>query len=133
MLRIEFKTDSESSIGRGAVLYRQHFAARMAVLLEGMATAVEDKLPAARTLRVTEGWRPVREPGKRDLHTEYRAFDFTIEFLPGIRALPDEYRAVAERCRELVGDANYDFEVHGEGTNLHIHAEFDPKPSRGVV
>lgn len=132
-LRIEFKTDAESSIGRGAVLYRQHFLPRMQVLLEGMARATEERLPAARTLRVTEGWRPQREAGRRDLHTELKAFDFTIEFIRGIRATLEEYQRVAEYCRELVGDANYDFLVHGEGSNLHIHAEFDPKPTKGVA
>jgi hypothetical protein len=127
MLRIEFKTDPESAIGRGAVLYRKHFEPHMAILLEGMAAAVEDRLPAAKTLRVTEGWRPVREPGKRDLHTELRAFDFTIEYIRNIRATLDEYRTVAEHCRAIVGDADYDFLVHGEDSNLHIHAEYDPK------
>jgi hypothetical protein len=132
-LRIEFKTDEESSIGRGAVIYRQHFLPIMLPLFEGMARATEEKLPAARTLRVTEGWRPQRTPGKRDLHTEMKALDFTIEFIRGIRATLEEYRRVAEHCRGIVGDADYDFFVHGEGSNLHIHAEYDPKPQKGVA
>lgn len=132
-LRIEFKTDAESAIGRGAVLYRSHFSPRMAKLVEGMAMATEELLSRAKTLRVTEGWRPPRVKGVRDLHSELRAFDFTIEFMPGIRATIDEYRRVAEKCRAIVGDADYDFLVHGEGSNLHVHAEFDPKPQKGVA
>lgn len=132
-LRIEFKTDAESSIGRGAVLYRSHFTPIMARLVHGMATATEEVLPRAKVLRVTEGWRPPREKGVRDLHSELRAFDFTIEFLPGVRAIIEEYRRVAEKCRAIVGDADYDFLVHGEGTNLHVHAEYDPKPQKGVA
>lgn len=127
MIRIIFKTDAESSIGRGAVMYRAHFQPRMAMLIEAMAQSVEDIFPAAQVLRVTEGWRPQRQRGRRDLHTELRALDFTVEFPSGTRATSGEYARVTEQCRSLVGDANYDFEVHGEGLNLHIHAEYDPK------
>lgn len=132
-LRIQFKTDKESSIGRGAVLYRSHFTPIMAKLVHGMAAATEEILPRAKMLRVTEAWRPPQVKGVRDLHSELRAFDFTIEFLPGIRALEEEYRRVAEKCRAIVGDADYDFLVHGVGSNLHIHAEHDPKPQKGVA
>lgn len=132
-VRIIFKTDAESGVNRGAITYRQHFEPRMAKLLEGMARAVEEKLPAAKVLRVTEGYRPQRVAGQRDRHTDLCAFDFTIEFIQAIRATEDEYKRVAEHCRKLVGDADYDFLVHGEGAGLHIHAEYDPHPQTGVA
>lgn len=125
-LRIIVKDDRDSTIGRGGVLYREHFAPRMAKLIEGMAKSTEFVLPKARTLRVTEGWRPQRVPGRRDAHTELKAFDFTIEFPDGRRATTDEYIRVAENTRAAVGDGEYDFEVHGDLSNLHIHAEYDP-------
>lgn len=132
-LRIVLKTDVESTIQRGAVLHREHFEPRMARLIEGVAKATEELLSHAQVLCVTEGWRPQRDPKKRDLHTQLRALDFTIRFIRGIRATEDEYKRVAERARTIVGDAEYDFECHGEGTGFHIHGEFDPKPERGIA
>lgn len=126
-LRIIVKDDRDSSIGRGGVLRREHFDPRMARLVEAVARATETLLPHAIVLFITEGWRPSIRPEGRDLHTELRAFDFTIEFIRRIRAIENEYELVARDARAIVGDAEYDFQVHGEGSNMHIHAEFDPK------
>lgn len=126
-LRIIVKDDRDSSLGRGGYLVREHFEPRMAVLVEAIAKATEYHLPEARTLRITEGWRPQRDPHRRDLHTLLRAFDFTISYPSGGRASMAEYTLVANEARATVGDHQYDFEVHGEGLGLHIHAEFDPR------
>lgn len=125
-LRIIVKDDRDSSVGRGGYLLPEHFAPRMAKLVEATTKSVEWLLPKARVLRITEGWRSQRSPTRRDAHSELRAFDFTIEFTGGQRATFEEYHQVAEHTRKIVGDAEYDFLVHGEGSNLHIHAEFDP-------
>lgn len=125
--RATVKTDAQSTIGRGAVLYREHFEPPMARLTAAIIRAAERLLPSSQVM-LTEGWRPQREPGRRDLHTELAAIDYTI-WLPTLkrRATTAEYRAVAEAARAEVGDAEYDFLVHGVGLNEHIHAERDPK------
>lgn len=127
-LRIIVKTDYESGTGRGAVLYRQHFEPRMAKLTAAIAEATAELLPEAIHLRMTEGYRPPRVAGKRDKHSTMEAIDYTVVFTGGRRASFEQYSKVAERARALVGDAEYDFLVHGEVSNgsLHIHAEYDP-------
>lgn len=126
-LRIIVKDDRDSAVGRGGYLLPEHFAPHLSKLVEATARSVESILPSARILRITEGWRPQRNPSRRDAHAELAAFDFTVEFAGGQRATFDEYRRVAERTRQTVGDAAYDFLVHGDGSNLHIHAEHDPR------
>lgn len=126
-MRIIFKDDRDSSIGRGAWVCSEHFDPVMALLLYKVARNAEALLPEVAVLYVTEGWRPQRIEGRRDRHTDLRAFDFTIEMEDGRRATRAEYVLVSECTRAAVGDKNYDFAVHGEKTGLHIHAEFDPK------
>lgn len=125
-LRIVMKDDRDSAIGRGGYLLPEHFAPRMAQLVHATAESVEALFPTARVLRITEGWRPQRSPNKRDAHATLDALDFTIEFTGSQRATFEEYTEVVARARAIVGDANYDFLVHGEAANLHIHGEYDP-------
>jgi hypothetical protein len=126
-LRIVFKSDFEAGTDKGARMYAEHFESPVVELIAGTARETERLLPAAQTLRVTEGWRPSIRPTGRDLHTALKAIDFTIVFEGGVRATEAQYRMVAEAVRAKVGDAGYDFAVHGEGFGVHIHAEYDPK------
>lgn len=126
-LRIIFKCDHESGPHRAAFMYAEHFEAPVVQLIPVIARQAYALIPGAKTLRITEGHRNPRVPGRRDLHSELKALDFTIVKEDGSRASNGEYCLVAECTRAIVGDADYDFAVHGEGSGEHIHAEFDPK------
>ena len=74
---------------------------------------------------VSEGWRPKVRP-TRDLHTEGRAWDLSLNHVPGVeleRRMAGE--AWADRMRKALGP-DYQVIVHGEGRNLHVHVELDP-------
>lgn len=126
-VRIVVKTDYEAGTNRGAKLYAEHFESPVVELIAATARAVEKLIPDAIFLRITEGWRESIRPAGRDLHTALKALDFTIVKEGGARATEAEYKAVAEAVRAVVGDAGYDFQVHGAGLSMHIHAEYDPK------
>lgn len=126
-LRIIVKSDYESGPHRAAFMYADHFEGRVGKLIPAMARAGKRLVPGAKILRITEGHRNPRVPGKRDKHATLEAIDFTIVKENGTRASWGEYTLVAEAVRDELGDAVYDFEVHGEGLAMHIHAEVDPK------
>lgn len=120
--RVVFKDDRDSAIGRGAILYGGHFRPEMAlILMEATRTAPR----GVETIVVSEAWRNIRE--RRDLHKELRAFDLSLNLVPGAnlaarQAMGDDW---ANRLRLRLGP-DYDVIVHGEGGNLHIHVELDP-------
>jgi len=122
--RIIFKDDRDSGIGRGGVLCVEHVINPHVMRILESASAT---LPfeADGVLRITEGWRPAMH--ERDLHTEFAAFDLGLHF---ISVLPRRVNVGALWVRRLKyrlgGD--YDVVMHGEGSNLHIHAEYDPEP-----
>lgn len=125
--RIHVKTDAESSIGRGCVLYGAHSRPEIAAMDHAMCAATSKLYPRFLVIRKTEGWRPQREAGKRDLHTEMRAIDYTVETETGFRATEQELRNIAFKAKETLGD-DYDVEVHAVGSDaVHIHAELDPR------
>lgn len=130
-VRIIFKCDHESGPHRAAFMYAEHFESPMVQLISTIARQVEVLIPGAVLLRITEGHRNPRVPGRRDLHSTLKAIDFTIvkqnEAGEYTRATNAEYVLVVACTRKIVGDADYDFAVHGEGPAEHIHAEFDPK------
>ena len=79
------------------------------------------------TLVVTEGWRLPRHPD--DAHSWCLAFDLRIH---NILEDHEEARKLAawawvKRMRAVLDDPRYQFDVHGEGRNAHIHMEFDPR------
>lgn len=129
-LQIIIKCDHESGPHRQAFLFAEHFEPPMANLTAVIARQGKALVPGALKLRITEGHRLPRVPGKRDLHSELKAVDYTIVKADGSRATEDQYKLVAEATRKIVGDADYDFAVHGEGPSMHIHAEFDPHYTR---
>ena len=127
--RLLFKDDRDSGIGRGAILGRLHFRPEVWRMIEvAIATAPAELL----TVEVTEAWRPLSRE-TRDLHCEYKAFDF------GVRALGTTYtdrltKAQAWSDRMTLGlGSDYDVVLHAGETNLHIHCELDPKPPYGVA
>ncbi len=126
-VRIVVKSDYEAGTDKGARLYAEHFESPVVELIAATARATERLIENAEILRITEGWRPSIRPQGRDLHEKLKAVDFTILKTGGIRATQGEYALVSEYVRATVGDKNYDFQVHGTGLNLHIHAEYDPK------
>ena len=82
---------------------------------------------------VTEGWRQPRHA--RDLHNMCLAWDLRIhnlEVAPGDH--DEEYgrRLTAawgwvNAMRDVHDDDRFQFDVHGQAMNVHIHAEFDPR------
>ena len=118
--RIIVKRDTESSIGRGAALYLDHFRPHVSVMIWAIARACPD---SCTELWITEGHRKIRDT--RDLHEECLALDFT--FRDGEQRLIEvELHEIAREARSTLGD-EYDLIAHGSGSNLHIHAEYDPK------
>jgi hypothetical protein len=119
--RIIFKDDRDSSIGRGCILYAAHLRPEVIAIVRAAALEAPEGLEV---ITISEGWRDIRE--RRDLHEEARAFDISLNGIPG----PDEIREAvgddwgARIAKRLGGD--YDVIVHGEGSNLHIHVELDP-------
>ena len=127
--RVIFKDDRDSASGRGCRMFAAHFTHYvMAILIHGVQAFSLDK--TVKVIRLTEGHRHIRDT--RDLHEECRAFDFTAEMEEGTRIPRAAYERVGHQMRKWLG-SDYDVIVHGEGTNLHIHAEYDPKPQRSVA
>lgn len=124
--RVIFKDDRDASSGRGCRVYAAHFTpVVMDIWRHGVKAFAANK--RVRTIRLTEGWRDVREG--RDCHEEARAFDFTAEDEKGKRISEAEYKSIAAQIRAWLGD-DYDVVLHGEGLGLHIHVEYDPKGRR---
>ena len=126
-VRFIFKRDDESSIGRGAVIRAAHFRPEIAVIFRVVAnTAPLNHLPD-NEVWVTEGDRPQRVPGRRDLHTELRALDFSCMRL--IASTEDERYSISSDWESEIQDQlgpDYDVVLHGGSTNLHLHIELDP-------
>ena len=122
-VRIIFKRDSESSVGRGAVIYRAHLRPEMSVILYWAAYFAP--LELGDEMWVTEGWRNIRN--SRDLHKECRAFD-----LDCMRIEARNYSAkygIAQRWANLIAEElgpDYQVILHGGENALHLHVELDP-------
>lgn len=120
--RLIFKTDAESSIGRGCVTYGGHFRPEMARVLH-VACMTAD--PLWSEITATEGWRP-KLRASRDLHPEGRAWDLGLNHIDGDEELRRREGEIwAGRMRKELGP-DYQVIVHGEGRNLHVHVELDP-------
>lgn len=105
-----------------------HFVRILDVALE-CAPETEDG-----ALWVTELWRPPRHAS--DLHTLCLAADFRIHnfVVPSGLTYDKAYAARRERAwgfvnwmRDELNDRRYQFDVHGDGPNIHLHAEYDPR------
>lgn len=127
--RVIFKDDRDSSIGRGCQLFATHFVPVMMEMLRHCIQAFANNKAVA-VVRVTEGWRSIRT--SRDLHEDCRALDFTAELASGARVPIDVYASVAAQMRRWLGQ-DFDVIVHGQGSNLHIHVEYDPKTGRATA
>lgn len=126
--RIVFKDDRDSSIGRGAIMFWSHFVSPMSDLLVAMAQTAPALID--NTMVVSEGWRDIRT--SRDLHEELRALDFPLNKLVGITVWGERQDAGlmwVERARAVLRPdlrPGFQFEVHGSGEGIHVHAEWDP-------
>ncbi len=121
--RILFKTDDQSSIGRGAVTYGGHFRPEMAKILWAVAKA--GRRWNWEEIIVSEGHRDIRDT--RDLHKELRAFDFVCHEIEGDEARRHSiYKGWRDATNTLLDDSDYQIIVHGEGGGLHMHIELDP-------
>ena len=129
-LRIIFKDDRDSSIGRGCILNLAHLRPEVIVMVR--AAAATAPIMDGNYILISEGWRSIRE--RRDLHKEGRAFDVSLNNVVG----GEDYarrlvigRAWGQRTSELLNitefGRTYQIEVHGTGTNLHMHMEMDPQ------
>ena len=116
---------------RGCILTRGNTRPEVWAIVEAaLATA-----PAGLAeVEVSEGWRDIRDA--LDWHELNGAFDFSLRRVCAAARCAD---TVPHRRREGVRWANrmqdeladrygplYDVECHGEGWNIHIHAELHP-------
>lgn len=124
-LRVVVKTDAESAIGRGCVLYLGHLRPEIILMPREIGRAAQEYYPQFTWMRLTEGHRDIRQT--RDLHEELRAIDITLETDGGVRATESQLQAIATKASERLGP-DYDLVVHAVGTDaIHIHAELDPQ------
>ncbi len=123
-IRIIFKRDTESSIGRGAVIYRGHFRPEMARIIYWAAYHAPKELRNGE-MWVTEGWRDIRSD--RDLHEEMRAVDIDCMRID-VRSYANRF-GIAQKWASLVADElgpDYQVILHGGESALHLHIELDP-------
>ena len=121
--RIIFKRDSESSIGRGAVIYRAHFRPEISIILYWAAFHAPNEL--GNEMWVTEGWLNIR--ASRDLHEECRAFDLDCTRIEA-SSYSSRY-GIAQRWASLLAEdlgPDYQVVLHGGEKALHLHVELDP-------
>jgi len=130
--RIVFKDDRDSSIQRGCHLYGGHFRPEISKIFHTVAQTAPHNIGV---VIFSEGHRPPRKLGERDLHTELRAIDVSLntifadpmaseeDILSNRRERGKEW---ADRIRRALGP-DYTVVLHGEGYNLHIHIELDPR------
>jgi hypothetical protein len=122
-IRIIFKRDSESSIGRGCILYRGHFRPEVIQILYFAALHAPGEL--GNEMWVTEGWRNIRD--SRDMHEELRAFDLDCMRIVAENH-PQRY-SIAQAWGKNISDElgpDYQIILHGGETALHLHIELDP-------
>ena len=81
---------------------------------------------------VTEAWRPARHTD--DAHTWCNAFDIRSKNViergnsNSLRAKMTQWgRDTRQYLRQTSGVHSFQFEAHGDGQALHLHAEFDPR------
>lgn len=119
--RIIFKSDADSSIGRGCVLYMAHLRPEVIAIVSACARTA----PTLRsdTMIVSEGHRAIRKG--RDLHKELRAFDISCNQIPDEAKREELAGDWAIRIRTVLGP-DYDVVPHGHGSNFHLHIELDP-------
>jgi hypothetical protein len=123
--RIVIKDDRDSSLNRGCVLYGAHFRPEIARIPWAVARTAATYAPEWTEVTLSEGWRPKIRAG-RDLHSEARAFDVSLNHIQADEAGRYSHGIHwARAIREELGP-DYQVVVHGEGQNLHIHIELDP-------
>lgn len=120
--RVIVKRDEESSVGRGCHLTGAHFVPEMAKIVWAACRTAHPVIVAV--VMLTEGYRNIRDA--RDMHEECRAFDITTRDQRGAIGTEAMYEVMAANMGDLLGP-DYDIIVHGEGNNLHIHCEYDPR------
>lgn len=121
--RVIFKDDRDSNIGRGCVIYQGMLRPEIMCMVEAAAATAPDGMEA---MHVSEGRRDPRNPDKRDLHAEQRAWDISARGCPRYRgSLGDAMDLWAQRIGDKLGPA-YTVVVHDTGSGLHIHIELDP-------
>lgn len=117
--RVLVKTDEQSSVGRGGVLYGAHFRPEIALIVWA-ATRAPHQFDE---IHITEGFRDIRDG--RDLHEECRALDL-VAYRFGKKLGKAEHELIARSMRAELGP-DYDVVVHDAGSGIHIHTELDPK------
>lgn len=122
-LRVIFKRDEESSVGRGAVLFRAHFRPEMALIIYWALNSAPEELGSE--MWVTEGFRNIRNT--RDLHEECRAFDFDCTRIEA-HSFADQHEIARMWGIFLQEELGPDYQVvlHGGEDSLHLHVELDP-------
>lgn len=117
--RVIVKTDAESPIGRGCVLYGAHFRPEIALIVWAACRTTHH----IDEIRLTEGWRPSGD--KRDLHPELRALDI-VATRGGERLSLEEHKMIVMGMRRWL-NPDYQFRAHDAGSGVHIHVELDPQ------
>lgn len=116
---IIIKRDAESTIDRGCRLYSSHWRPEIALIPRIAGATAHPKTTA---VWLTEGYRNIRDTP--DKHEELCAFDITWRLTDG--ALPTKAQYTdSKRMMSIFLGPDYDILVHGEGTALHIHCEYE--------
>ena len=104
-----------------------NFRPEMVALLTALLVTAPDTTDGR--MVITEGHRPAQHTD--DAHTWCNAFDIRSQ---NVEAEDQDARELAMwhwvgRVRQRLDDplGSYQFVVHGEGFNMHIHAEIDPR------
>jgi hypothetical protein len=119
--RIFVKRDSESSVGRGCVLYAAHFRPEIAMIPRAAAACA----PAGtEEVWLTEGYRNIRD--SPDRHEMLCALDITYRLIGDIACTVEMYVASSWAMSTYLGP-NYDIPHPKHGSAPHIHCEYDPK------
>ena len=125
--RAIFKDDRDSSIKRGCVLYAASFEPAVIAIVQA-ALLSAPKMVGDYVL-FSEGWRSLQHGKVRDRHSECCAFDISLNNLrdhTGGQARGEIAWRWVDNMKLILGGMMYDFDVHGEGSNNHIHVEYDP-------
>ena len=110
---------------------------------EGVTVKLANELPHVQLIRTvalatapdtadgicwtTEAWRPPRHTD--DAHNWCNAFDLRVWNIEGNHREEKILKGWdwIKRMRLVLNDQRYQFDQHGKGNGIHIHAEFDPR------
>lgn len=108
----------------GVILRSAHLRPHMTAIVQAALDTAPNLSDGA--VVITSAKRP--DTGGRSLHPKCGAFDFRCRSIVARSQTEriDKAEDWAGRIQMKLGD-DYDVIAHGDGDNLHVHAEYDPK------